>query len=59
MLPAKVERMMFVRLNKQFIEEVKELDAATKLEQARAAKSTAASVAAQQFRGSAEVEVVL
>ena len=47
MLPAKVERMMFVRLNKQFIEEVKELYAAVKLEQARAAKSAAASVAAQ------------
>ena len=46
MLPAKAERMMFVRLNKKFIEEVKELDAAVKFEQARAAKSAAASVAA-------------
>ena len=46
MLLTKAERMMFVRLNKQFIEEVKQLDAAVKLEQARAAKSAAASVAA-------------
>ena len=59
MLPAKVERMMFVRLNKQFTEEVRELDAAVKLEQARAAKSEAASVAVQQSRGGAEVEIVL
>ena len=41
MLPANVERIMFVRLNKQFIEEVKELDAAVMLEQVRAAKSAA------------------
>ena len=58
MLPAKVERMMFVRLNKQFIEEVKDLDAAVELGQARTAKSAAASVAAQRSRGGAEVEIV-
>ena len=51
--------MMFVRLNKQFIEDVKELDAAVKLEKARAAKSAADSVAAQQSRRGADVEIVL
>ena len=50
--------MMLVRLSKEFIEEVKELEAATKLEQARAAKDAAASVAAQQSRRGAEVEIV-
>ena len=46
--------------HKQLIEEVKDLDAAAKLEQARAVKSAAASsVAAQQSRGGAEVEIVL
>ena len=58
-LPANVERMMFARLNKQFIEEVIELDAAVKLEQARAAKSAAAPVAGQQSRGGAGVDIVL
>ncbi|CAM9784243.1 unnamed protein product [Ascophyllum nodosum] len=44
MLASKVERMMFIRLNKHLIDEVGELDAAVKQARARVAKSAQISV---------------
>ena len=50
MFASKVERMMFVRLNKHLIGEVRELDAAVAQARARVAKSAHISVAAQEER---------
>ena len=48
MLASKVERMMFIRLNRHFIDEVRDLDAAVAQARVRVAKSTQISVAAQE-----------
>ena len=46
MLASKAERVMFIRLNRHLIDEVRELDAAVAQERARIAKSAQISVAA-------------
>ena len=48
MLASKVERMMFIRLNRHLIDEVRELDAAVAQARARVAKSIHKSMAAQE-----------
>ena len=48
MLASKVERMMFIRLNKHMIDEVRDLDAAKAKAKARVAKSAKQSATAQQ-----------
>ena len=48
MLASKVERMMFIRLNRHMVDEVRDLDAAKAKAQARVAKSAKQSAAAQQ-----------
>ena len=50
MLASKVERMMFIRLNRQLVYEVHELDAANAQARARVAKSAQKSATAQQER---------
>ena len=48
MLVSTVERMMFIRLNRHMVDEVRDLDAAKAKVQARVAKSAKQSAAAQQ-----------
>ena len=50
MLASMVERMMFIRLNRHLIDEVRELDAAVAQARATVAKSAQKSVAAQEKR---------
>ena len=50
MLAGKVEQMMFIWLNRHFVNEVRELDAAVEQARARVAKSAQKSVAAQEKR---------
>ena len=50
MLASKVERMMFIRLNRHLVDEVHELDAANAQARARVAKSAQKSATAQQER---------
>ena len=50
MLASMVDRMMFIRLNRHLIDEVRELDAAVAKARATVAKSTQKSVAAQEER---------
>ena len=50
MLASEVERMMFIRLNRNMVDEVRELDAANELARARVAKSAQKSAAAQKER---------
>ena len=57
MLASKVERMMFIRLNKHMVDEVRDLDAAKAKAQARLAKSAKLSAAAQQERANIVVDV--
>ena len=45
MLASKIERMMFIRLNRHLIDEVRELDAAVAQARGRVAKSAQKSVA--------------
>ena len=59
MLASKVERMMFIRLNRHMVSEVRELDAAKMQARARAAKSAQKSAAAQQERSNMVVDVIL
>ena len=58
MLASKVERMMFVRLNKHMVE-VRDLDAAKAKAKARVAKSAKQSATAQQERANMVVDVSL
>ena len=58
MLASKVERMMFIRLNRHLVDEVHELDAAKKA-RVRVAKSAQKSAAAQQERSSMSVDLDL
>ena len=56
MIASKVERMMFMRLNKHLIDEVRELDAAVAQARARVVKSAQISVAAQEERSNMSVD---
>ena len=57
MLANKVERMMFIRLNRHLIDEVRKLDAAFAQARARVAKSAQISVAAQEERSNMSVDL--
>ena len=59
MLASNVERMMFIRLNRHLIDEVRELDAAVAQAQARVAKSAQISVAAQEERSNISVDLTV
>ena len=59
MLASKVERMMFIRLNKHMVDEVRDLDAAKGKEKARVGKSAKQSATAQQERANMVVDVSL
>ena len=59
MVASKVERMMFIRLNKHMVDEVRHLDAAKAKAKARAAKSAKQSATAQQERANMVVDVSL
>ena len=59
MLASKVERMMFIRLNKHMVDEVRDLDAAKAKAKARVAKSAKLSATAQQERAKMVVDVSL
>ena len=59
MLASKLERMMFIRLNRHLVDEVHELDTANAQARARVAKSAQKSVAAQQERSSMAVDLAL
>ena len=59
MLASKVERMMFIRLNRHLINEVRELNAAVAQARARVAKSAQTSVAAQEERSRISVDLTV
>ena len=59
MLASKVERMMLIRLNRYFIDEVRKLDAAVAQARARVAKSAQKSVAAQEERSNMSVDLTV
>ena len=59
MLASKVERMMFIRLNRHLIDEVRGLDAAVAQTRARVAKSTQISMAAQEERSNMSVDLTI
>ena len=59
MLASKVERMLFIRLNKHMVDEVRDLDAAKAKAKARVAKSAKQSATAQQERANMVVDVSL
>ena len=59
MLASKVERMMFIRLNRRLIGEVRELDAAVAQARARVAKSAHISVATQEERSNISVDLTV
>ena len=58
-LASKVERMMFIRLNKHLIDDVRQLDAAVAQARARVAKSAQISVAAQEERSKMSVDLTV
>ena len=59
MLASKLERMMFIRLNRHLVNEVHKLDAANAQALARVAKSAQKSAAAQQERSNMSVDLAL
>ena len=59
MFARKVERMMFIRLNRHLVDEVHELDAANAQARARVAKSAPKSAAAQQERSRMSFDLAL
>ena len=59
MLASKVERMMFIRLNKPMVDEVHDLDAAKAKAKARVAKTAKQSATAQQERANMVVDISL
>ena len=59
MLASKVERMMFIRLNRHLIDEVRELDVAVAQALARVAKSAQIFVAAQEERSNMSVDLTV
>ena len=58
-LTSNVERMMFIRLNRHFVDEGHELDASNAQARARVAKRAHKSAAAQQKRSSMSVDLAL
>ena len=59
MLANEVERMMFIRLNRHLIDEIRELDAAVAQARARVAKSAQIPVAAQEERSNMSVNLTV
>ena len=59
MIASKVERMIFIRLNRNLVDEVHELDAADAQARARVANSAQKSAAAQQGSSSISVDLAL
>ena len=59
MLASKVERMMFIGLNKHMVDEVRDLDAAKAKAKAGVAKNAEQSATAQQERANMVVDVSL
>ena len=59
MLASKVERMMFIRLNRHLIDEVRELDAAVAQARARVAKIAQISAAGQEERSNMSVDLTV
>ena len=59
MLARKVERMMLIRLNRQLVDEVRELDAAVAQARAKASKSAQKSVDAQEERANKSIDLSL
>ena len=59
MLASKVERMMFIRLNKHMVDEVRDFDAAKAKAKARVAKSPKQSATVQQERANMVFDVSL
>ena len=59
MLASKVERMMFIRLNRHLTNEVRELDAAVAQARARAVKSAQKSMAAQEERSNMSIDLTV
>ena len=59
MLASKVERMMFIRLNRHLVDEVHELGAANAQARARVSRSAQKSAAAQQERSSMSVDLAI
>ena len=59
MFASKVERMMFIRLNRHLINEVGQLDTAVAQARARVAKSAQKSVAAQEGRSNMPVDLTV
>ena len=59
MLASKVERMIFIWLNRHLIGEVRELDASVAQARARVAKSAQISVAAQEERSNMTVDLTV
>ena len=59
MLASKFECMMFIRLNRHLIDEVRELDAAVAQARARAAKSALIFVAAQEERSDMSIDLTV
>ena len=59
MLSSKVERMMFIRLNRHLVAEVRELDAAVARARAAATRTAQSSKAAQENRANQTVDLSL
>ena len=59
MIASKVERMMFMRLNRHLIDEIRELDAAVAQARARVAKSAQISVGAQEEGSNMPVDLTV
>ena len=59
MLASKVERMVFIRLNRHLIGEVRELEAAVVQARATVAKNAQVSVAAQEERSNMSVDLTV
>ena len=59
MLASKDERIMFIRLNRHLIDEVRKLDAAVAQARARVAKSAQISVAAKEEGSNLSVDLTV
>ena len=59
MLAYKVKRMMFIRLNRHLVDEVRSLDAAVEQARARVARSTQQSAAAQAEGSNVSIDLPL
>ena len=59
MLAYTVERVMFIRLNRHLVDEVRELDAAVEQARARVPKSAHKSMAAQEERSNKSIDLTV